>query len=81
MHVCVCARACVCVCVCVCVCPQAPSLLISLINMFLEFGESPKVIPNGTLDDNEYSAFGPSVNAANGQVSYLIHMTISIVSV
>ncbi len=49
---------------------QAPSLLITLINMFLEFGSSPAV--NATVgadvDDNEYSVFGPTEGLADVQV-------------
>ena len=51
--------------------PQAPSLLITLINMFLEFGASPVV--NATegfsQDDNEYAVFGPTELMADLQVT------------
>lgn len=51
---------------------QAPSLLITLINMFLEFGKSPGVVyVNGTVQaipKPEYSVFGPSSQLAEDQV-------------
>lgn len=50
---------------------QAPNLLITLINMFLGFGSSPKVNVTGDPSLNEYSIFGPSTDAAAGQVSGL----------
>ena len=50
--------------------PQAPSLLITLINMFLEFSMSPRVNASLPVEDpyNEFSVFGPSSGLANGQV-------------
>lgn len=48
---------------------KAPSLLITLINMFLEFAQSPSVDEAKPPDDNEYSVFGPSARAADIQVS------------
>ncbi len=46
---------------------QAPSLLITLINMFLQFGSTPQI----TDDDEEttYSVFSPSEGAADFQVN------------
>ena len=63
-----CVFVCVCVCVCVCV-PQAPSLLITLINMFLEFTRLPSdyVVEGRDPQENEYSVFGPSVRLATVQ--------------
>ena len=51
---------------------QAPSLLITLINMFLAFGSAPSVNATATgveLEKNLYSVFAPSPEAANFQVS------------
>ena len=44
--------------------------LITLINMFLEFGSSPAVnaTEGASVEDNEYSVFGPTVAMANIQV-------------
>ena len=49
---------------------QAPSLLITLINMFLEIASAPKVPYPGdpTNSENEYSVFGPSQATAAVQV-------------
>ena len=46
---------------------QAPSLLITLINMFLGFGKSPKLDPENPAE-NEYSVFGPTAELAAIQV-------------
>ena len=48
---------------------QAPSLLITLINMFLGFGKSPQVsdVPE-KAPENEYSVFGPTIALATVQV-------------
>lgn len=45
-------------------------MLITLINMFLEFGASPVVdgAEGATDDDNEYSVFGPTESLADAQV-------------
>ena len=49
---------------------QAPSLLITLINMFLEIASAPKVPhpEDPANSQNEYSAFGPSQAKAAIQV-------------
>ena len=49
---------------------QAPSLLITLINMFLEIASAPKVpYPEDSANtQNEYSVFGPSQATAAVQV-------------
>ena len=49
---------------------QAPSLLITLINMFLEIASAPKVPhpDDPTNTENEYSVFGPSEATATVQV-------------
>lgn len=47
---------------------QAPSLLITLINMFLKFGMSPTVDPSVDPDENEYSVFSTTQSAAKAQV-------------
>lgn len=50
----------------------APSLLITLINMFLEVGQSPHVNATTTdpteISENEYSVFGPTESLADMQV-------------
>ena len=48
---------------------QAPSLLITLINMFLEFTRLPSdyVVEGRDANENEYSVFGPSVQLATLQ--------------
>ena len=45
---------------------QAPSLLITLINMFLEFTRLPSdyVVEGRDPEENQYSVFGPSVQLA-----------------
>ena len=52
---------------------QAPSLLITLINMFLEIASAPKVPhpEDPTNSENEYSVFGPSQATATVQVGIL----------
>lgn len=48
---------------------QAPSLLITLINMFLEFTRLPSdyVVEDRDPAENEYSVFGPSAQLATIQ--------------
>jgi V-type H+-transporting ATPase subunit a len=54
---------------------QAPSLLIATINMFLQFAQSPKVTCFGeeeasgrcSVEDNQYSVFGPTQELATFQ--------------
>ncbi|XP_019855469.1 PREDICTED: V-type proton ATPase 116 kDa subunit a-like isoform X2 [Amphimedon queenslandica] len=66
----------------------APSLLITLINMFLQFGQSPVVKDDCTdvtandpcLSDNQYSVFSSSVEAANGQKFFQIILVIVAVA-
>ena len=58
---------------------QAPSLLITLINMFLEIGSAPKV-PNPAdpaNSKNEYSVFGPTKATAAVQVHVCACATIN----
>ena len=49
---------------------QAPSLLITLINMFLEFTRLPSdyVVEDRPAEENQYSVFGPTVSEAVTQV-------------
>lgn len=49
--------------------PQAPSLLITLINMFLEFNRLPNdyVVEGRDASENQYSVFGPSPEMATIQ--------------
>ena len=53
---------------------QAPSLLITLINMFLGFGSSPVVHDHKdpTNTTNEFSVFGPTDELATLQVIHKI---------
>ena len=55
---------------------QAPSLLITLINMFLEIGSSPKVPFPGHPENtqNEYGVFGPTPLLASVQVCCFRYM-------
>ncbi len=55
---------------------QAPSLLITLINMFLEIASAPKVPhpDEPTNSENEYSAFGPLQATAAVQVYLIGHV-------
>ena len=55
---------------------QAPSLLITLINMFLEIASAPKVPhpEDPTNSENEYSVFGPSQATAAVQVLSCVGM-------
>ncbi len=55
-------------------CPQAPSLLITLINMFLKFGGSPDVT-NTDPTQIQYSVFGHTDELAQLQV-ILIHIVV-----
>lgn len=52
---------------------QAPSLLITLINMFLEFGQAPRITNNTAT--TEYSVFGPTAALADGQVTHTPYST------
>lgn len=60
---------------------QAPSLLITLINMFLDFTRLPSdyVVEGRDADENEYSVFGPSVQFATLQA--IIQKGLVIVAV
>ena len=60
---------------------QAPSLLITLINMFLEFTRLPSdyVVEGRDPAENEYSVFGPSAQLATTQA--LIQKALVIIAV
>ena len=57
---------------------QAPSLLITLINMFLKFAMSPSVTcdyrndDDCEFDDNQYSVFSSTPGAADAQVNTIL---------
>lgn len=55
---------------------HAPSLLITLINMFLEFAKSPSVDPDADYQDNEYSVFSASPGAADAQKYFQTFLVI-----
>ena len=61
--------------------PQAPSLLITLINMFLDFTKMPGdyVVEGRDPAENEYSVFGPSAQLASTQA--LVQKFLVIVAV